>query len=76
MSGTFLPSTSTRPLCGFSRPTMCFSVTLLPVPDRPMITYVSPRRTDEVEPLEDPLPAEAAVDVLETDQDVVALAHR
>jgi hypothetical protein len=55
---------------------MCFSVTLLPVPDRPMITYVSPRRTDEVEPLEDPLPAEAAVDVLETDQDVVALAHR
>jgi hypothetical protein len=30
----------------------------------------------QVEPLKDPLPAEAAVDVLETDQDVVALAHR
>ena len=36
------PKQLTEPLSGVSRPTMSFRVTLLPVPDGPMIAVVSP----------------------------------
>jgi len=47
---TTRPSTSTSPASGSRSPTTCLSATLLPVPEPPMITIVSPSRTVREKP--------------------------
>src|SRR5437660_1125188 len=49
-AGTSLPSTNTSPLSGGSKPTTWRRVTLLPVPDGPMSTEISPRGMRQVTP--------------------------
>src|SRR3990172_3510089 len=47
---TIWPSTSTSPPSGCSRPTMCLSATLFPLPEYPRMTMVSPSRTSREKP--------------------------
>ncbi len=52
-----VPSTTTCPRSGRSRPIMCFSSTLFPAPERPMIAVIRSRGMSRVTPSSTFLPS-------------------